>query len=770
MTMAKAARRPAAAVSALLLTLTVSGGPLAAAQVKIFQTQSQAGFLAGTLEGVSVDDLGRLELAPRVERLTALEEPFLLSAALHPQGWVVGTGNAGRVLRIDRQGAAQELFAAAEPEIFAVWVDPDGTVFAGSSPRGKVYRIPAGTAKAAGKAAGKPEIYFDPGETYIWGLARAKDGALLVATGTQGKVFRVTAAGKGEVLYDSDDTHARSLQVLPGGDLLVGTAGEGLLLRLAAGGKTVRTLHDAKQPEVVALAAAPDGTTYAAVIASEASLVDPAKAGATGAAQGEAKPAPGADTGDPPGEVTVTVTVDGEGTSSATAPARKDTPGGNRSEILRISPAGVIEKIWSFADDTVYSLLWQGGSLWVGTGLEGKLYRFDGTQMLLEKDVDERQVVALLPPAAGDPGPAFATTNAAALYRVTAGREARGTYTSAALDAGQAARFGTFRWQGEPRGGGVRFAFRSGTSAEPDRTWSPWSEAREGDEIRLDVPLGRYVQWRAELRGGAGLSPRIYAAELSYRQENLRPRIDSFTALEPGRVLVPSNFNPSNQVYEPAHPNRDGIFTSLEPSQAGDEGRLKPLWKKGFRSLSWSATDPNEDRLRYDLWFRPAAADGSSTGWMKMTGDLKETSYSFDATVLPDGVYRFRLAASDRDGNDPADALAAEQVSDPVVVDHTTPVMAGAETAGGVLRVTIRDAANPLREAMVSTDAGEWRPVRAADGLLDGRSETLLIDLPKPPPATGSNGDHAAAGSGLLLLRVSDAAYNVVTFDLTRRR
>ena len=46
-------------------------------------------------------------------------------------------------------------------------------------------------------------------------------------------------------------------------------------------------------------------------------------------------------------------------------------------------------------------------------------------------------------------------------------------------------------------------------------------------------------------------------------------------------------------------------------------------------------------------------------------------------------------------------------------------------------------------------------PVRAADGLLDGRTETLLITPGKP-------GD-------LGLLRVTDAAHNVVTFDLTQR-
>ncbi|MGH9362541.1 MAG: hypothetical protein ACRD2T_11555, partial [Thermoanaerobaculia bacterium] len=270
------------AATALFALLAVA--PLAATEVRVFQTQTQAGFLAGTLEGLSVDPLGRLELAHRAERLTALGEPFLLSAARHPDGWVVGTGNAGKVFLVGQQGEVKELFAAAEPEIFAVWADPDGTVFAGTSPGGKVYRIPAKPAGAKG------EVYFETGETYAWALARAADGVLLVATGTQGKLFRVTGPGKGEVLHDSDDTHVRTLQPLPDGAVLAGTAGEGLVLRLDGQGAKavapgsdqlrVRTLYDATQPEVVALAAAPDGAIYAALVASEASLVDPARGAA----------------------------------------------------------------------------------------------------------------------------------------------------------------------------------------------------------------------------------------------------------------------------------------------------------------------------------------------------------------------------------------------------------------------------------------------------------------------------------------------------------
>jgi hypothetical protein len=740
--------RARSAVLAVMLLGGLRVLPAHGTQVKIFQAQSQAAFLAGTLEGVSVDALGRMQLAPRVERVASLAEPFLLSAAVHPDGWVVGTGNAGKVLKIDRKGAVTELFAAPEPEVFAVWADKDGTVYAGTSPRGKVYRIPPGKGARA-------EPFFDPQETYIWALARAADGSLLVGTGTQGRLFRVDAKGKGQIFYDSDDTHIRSLALLPGGDVLAGTAGEGLILRIGRDGKA-RTLYDASQPEVVSLAVAPDGTCYAAVVASEASLVDQAKDQAAAAAPAGAAPAPAK------GQPQVTVTVEPTEAPPATAGRRAaaGAPQTAKSEVLSISPAGVVESLWSFTDDTVYDLLYQDGKLWVGTGLEGKLYRWADRQMLLEKDVDERQIVTVLP---GEPGPAFATTNAAGLFRITAGTERTGTYTSAALDAEQVARFGTFSWKGDlPAGASVRFSFRSGVSAEPDRTWSVWSEPREGREIVLEgVPGGRYVQWRAELHAGndsGGGSPRLYEVELSYRQENLSPKIATFTALDPGQVLVPANFNPTNQVFEPSHPTKNGIFTSLTPG-SDDEGggRTKALWKLGYQTLRWTAADPNGDDLVYDLSFRSGDPLGKETEWRPMVEDYDDDHYSFDALSLPDGTYRFRLHASDRKSNDPAGVLDAERVSDPVVIDHTPPALVKVDKEkDGTLRVTVRDAASPLREGVYSVNAAEWKPAQAADGLLDGRTETLLIPAGKP-------GD-------LVMLRVTDAANNVITFNLNQER
>jgi hypothetical protein len=663
-----------------------------------------------------------------------LGEPFLFSIAEHPRGWVVGTGNSGKVLLVGKDGSVETLFSVEEPEVFAIWTDPDGTVFAGSSPNGKVYRYSKGTS----------DVFFDPGETYIWGVARDGKGRLLVATGTEGRLYRVSKAGEGEVLFDSDDVHLRALKVLGDGDVLVGTAGEGLILRVAPDGG-VRTLYDGSEPEVVALAEGPDGSCYAALLASEASLVDLAASGSTNSeTNGKPKGEEGEDDGDPKPAVTTS--------SGATPPFVGSRPAGfqgARSVVLRISPTGLVERVWEFQSETVYSLRWHRERLWVGTGLDGKLFSLQNRRMILEKDVDERQIVSL---AGGRPGPVFATTNAAAVFAVSTEEESSGRYTSAVLDATQVSTFGTLRWSGEqPLGSLVEFSARSGMSAEPDRTWSAWTSATRGRDVGLaGVPSGRYFQWRADLVAADGREPVVTDVTISYVQENLAPRIKEFSAMGPGEIVVPANFNPGNQVFEPTSPTKGGMFTTLEPGGQASENRRKTLWKKGFQTLTWEATDPNEDELTFELLFR---RDGSEDRWLRMADELEESYYSFDSAALPDGTFRFLLRATDRTGGGADAGLVAEEISEPVIVDNSIPALISAKRSGQVISAEVSDALSPLRTARVSVDAGKWRSLVASDGLLDGRDERLEVAVPE--------------SAELLLLQVMDAAFNVVTFDLS---
>jgi len=422
---------------------------------------------------------------------------------------------------------------------------------------------------------------------------------------------------------------------------------------------------------------------------------------------------------------------------------------GPRSEILRISPEGLVESLTALQEETVYSVAWHRGRLWVGTGLEGKVFSLSDGKPVLENDVDERQVVVLLE---DDPGPAFATTNAAALYRISGRTERRGIYTSPTLDAQQFATFGILRWQGKlPQGSQVRFSFRSGMSSDPDRTWSDWTPWHSGREVSLaQLPAGRYFQWRAELEADGGQSPSLSEILISYKQANLPPRIESLTVMEPGQVLVPANFNPAQQVYEPVHPDRQGIFTVLESEAPKENRRLKTLWKKGYRTLQWKSKDPNEDDLFFDLEFRRVDGNGD---WLPMVTNLRDSHHSFDATALPDGRYRFRLIVRDRIRPEELEVQRSEEISEPVLVDHSVPALVGVERQASGLEVEVEDRWSPLRRAEFSLDAGEWLPARPVDGLLDGQRERLLVDSPD--------------SGKLVLLRLMDAAFNVVTFDLS---
>lgn len=729
-----------ALVATAVLVSTVGVAPTAASEVSIFRLDRHETMAKGTFDGVSANARGHVELARRVTRLASLDEPFVFSAAGLADGWAVGTGQRGKILQISAEGEVEVLAILGELGVFALLADGDH-LLAATSPDGAIHRIDPST--------GEGEELFDPEATYIWDMARDREGRLLVATGSPGQLLRIDAKGRSEVLYRSRDGHVRALEPLDDGGVLIGTAGQGLIVRIDADGSAT-TIHDAIHPEVLDFARAADGTIYAALLASEASLVDlSGKGSKTGAEGGE--------------EAQVTV-VEG---SQQTVGSRGSGFEGKRSLVLALDARalrgqGGVEEVASFAEETLHSLLWHDGVLWLGTGQGGGLYRLGEDRPVLERKLEESQVAAL---AAGGAGAGAATANASAFYRLENERVAEGSYTSETFDTGQVARFGTFQWLGStPSPDAVELAFRSGLSQTPDATWSPWQPA-EGvassggtadrrHEVALGgLPSGRFVQWRATLRRGAkdGPAPRLELAELSYRQENRRPEIEGLEVLAPGEILVPTSFNPQNQTFEPWSPNRDGIFTTLVAELGGEEGRLKTLWKKGYRTLRWKASDPNEDPLVYRLEFRPESSDAE--GWLPMAETVEEVYYSFDSTVLPDGVYRFRLIADDQRGAQlPGEAAQDKEISGPVVIDHSPPRLLGVERRGGRLTVEVEDGHEPLREAAISVDAGPWKPQTAADGLLDSRRETLEIEAPED--------------ARMVLLRLTDAAFNVITYEL----
>ena len=130
-----------------------------------------------------------------------------------------------------------------------------------------------------------------------------------------------------------------------------------------------------------------------------------------------------------------------------------------------------------------------------------------------------------------------------------------------------------------------------------------------------------------------------------------------------------------------------------------------------------------------------------------MVTDLEESYYSFDATVLPDGVYRFRLTASDAPGN-PDGALEVSRVSRWFTVDNTAPAVSLRRT-GDQWVVSATDNLSPITRAEWSRDGDEWTALAPTDGLLDGREETFKFP--------------AASGRHMVVVRVVDRQHNRAT-------
>src|SRR6478672_2500513 len=94
--------RRALAAAALFVCAAVS---LTASSPKFFVAATQADFLKGDLENLSLDARGQLTLGPASELVYETPSPFLWTVVPAPDGTLyVGTGNDGKVFKVDPQG------------------------------------------------------------------------------------------------------------------------------------------------------------------------------------------------------------------------------------------------------------------------------------------------------------------------------------------------------------------------------------------------------------------------------------------------------------------------------------------------------------------------------------------------------------------------------------------------------------------------------------------------------------------------------------------
>jgi len=702
-------------------------------------------FLAGRFSGVALSRDGRLMLAPQLETVFACEEPVIWSVARAPDGTLyAGTGHRGRVFRIEPSGRASLLWTAEQPEVFALALDQDGVLYAASSPEGKVYRIQRGAASE----------YFAPPARYIWALVFGPDGKLYVGTGDEGKIWRVEGPGRAELYYETGQTHVTALAFDKQGRLLAGTEPNGIIYRVVAKDKAF-ALYDATLPEIRRMLAAPDGSIYVAAMGG--SLMKRPAGGVAPATGVSAAPA-SATTG---GTVTVSAATQaavelksaGEQAKPVAAPTVGvsapviDLSGVEKAAIYRIAPDHAVETLWSSKEENVYDLLLAGDEVVFGTDAQGRIYRLNPEQrkLTLLAQTNEGETVRLV----GSEGELLAATgDGGKIYRLSSRTSNAGTYESPVHDAGTVARWGRISWRGEAVGEGrVKLRTRTGNSARPDRTWSEWSEPlSNGDPI--PSPNARYIQWKAELSAAGGRTPVIDSVTVAYLPQNNPPVIKTLSVT----AQMAAAQAKSTPTQAPAATYTITVTDTGEAPPAPSSGTPTQTVGRAAAEhlqITWQAEDPDGDRLCYALSFRAE----EESQWKLLKANLYETTYTLDSDALADGRYFFRVVASDAPSNPPLAARQVELISAPVLIDHTPPLVRAGTPRRFGRRVEIdfeaSDAASALRRAEYSLDAGPWVPLEPADGVLDSQQEQFRLVL-----------DELDAGEHLVVLRVYDASNN----------
>ncbi|GBD37012.1 hypothetical protein HRbin36_02142 [bacterium HR36] len=647
--------------------------PAWAGKVRFFQHQQPAHYEKAERRTTVVVSDGSIRLGRQIEHVAKLDAANIWCIVEDGQGrLVVGTGNEGKIWRIDPEGRAQLVHKAEDPQIFSLLATPDGRLIAGTGPSGLLLEIPP---------AGSPRTLAKTGESYVWSLAYdPTTDTLYAGTGPHGKILRISRTGQVELLYATKQEHVQAL-LWSNGQLYAATARRGLVYRLDTRTKHATVLFESPHNDVRALC-----------------VVDEVVFAGTAVPLNKIAPSPATST---------------SGVSSI-----------KENVLYAIQANGTVQEVFRDRAMILAITSLDRDRLLLATASQGQLFELDWRQRLSSELVrlENPQVTAVC--RRRDGSIALGSGEPARVSVLRPQYAAQGTLVSEVLDAKQVSRFCRVSWAATlPKGTRLSVALRTGNTTVPDSTWTPWSaEITEPDQLLPSLPSGRFVQYRLTLATETPQhSPVLQRLSLGYQHVNLAPEI---TSLE-----VPD----------------------IE-SQSADTAKTEGARKLRFK---WSASDPNEDTLVFDVYFRKEGWQH----WVELARDLEKSELEWDASTVPSGTYRLKVIASDRKENAESESRQTERVSPPFIVDNQPPQVTlrldkwEGETA--VVEVQATDNLTRISQASWSLDGGKWQNLFPTDGIFDSRAKTFRLRVGPLKP-----------GTHVIVVRVSDAVGNVGAADL----
>jgi hypothetical protein len=636
----------------------------------------------------------------------------------------------------------------------------DGSLIVATGDDGKVFRV---------TPEGKVSVLYTAEDSQVLCLARAPDGAVYAGTGPNGHVVRIEADGKARVLRRGDGLYVWSLAVDSKGEhLYAGTGPKGAIYRITPDGKS-SVFYQTKQEHILSLALAADGTLFAG--SDKQGLVyriDPKGKGFVvfSAPQSEVRSllvtsqAVYAGTSSPTSRrrfASGNSASLGGGSSQSGGGSSAASVAGDKPEKARVSEGASVGSSLSASESKDAERVSAPAPSTPSSG-ENSVFRIapDGT---VREVFRERALVLSLHKhrdrllvGTGMDGQLF-EIDEATKERSEIARLDHGQVLALCRRKDGSIVLGT----GDPGKLYVlqdRFVSRGTVTSEvlDAKLISKWGALR----WQADTPAGTKVT--VAVRSGNVADPDETWSDWSAEQTDGRRA----TVAAPAARFVQYRVTLASDSPTATPALRDLTLRYVTTNQAPEVASLEvpnldavTLDNPKKLHLKWAATDPNEDELTYSVYVRK---DGWQS-WVVLEEDYEKREFDWDTTTTPSGTYRVKVVASDRRDNPEEDALTGERISEPFVVSHTPPEVkvkvSGVEGGQATIEATATDPLVRLTAASFAVNGKSWANVFPTDGVFDSKEETFRFKT-----------DALKPGTYVLVLRVKDAAGNTGTGDV----
>ncbi len=652
---------------------------------------------------------------------------------------VTSTGDVKLSLKVDTFADLKET------QVWALVEDDEGNIYAGTGTQGKIYKI-----SADGKTS---TLFYDSPEVVIYSLAIGQDGALYAGTGPDGLIYKITdAETPPQTILSEGDKYVWAMHLDDEGNLYAVTGTDGKIYKITPDGES-SVFFDVEEKNIMSIVPYKDGfyvgsggngIIYKVAHDGTANVVYQAKEREVRAlaldSQGTLYAA--VVTSAPPDRSSPRRSSGPPSVKPPPAPG-SGPPVENKSYIYRIRPDGTAARVWDSPEPIIQTIVLENDTqILAGTGDKGKLYRVythTGESEMLGKCSAENIIAIHHVEQEEGRYTLLAGGNPGKLFTLTSTYVEEGTLESTVHNAQSLSRWGKLSWEAEiVEGTSITFATRSGNTRKPDDTWNDWSEeltTAEGSQIpNAD---GQYIQWRAKFTTtDPAQTPLLKKVTLASAQTNVEPQVNSLTVGQGSAGSRSSGGGPP-----------PGAMRSGSSGGSGASGAQAKNWK-----VEWKVEDANKDTLQYTLHYRAVGEEN----WKLLKKELVKTSYDWDITAIADGRYELKVSATDKLSNPVGWAKSAEKVSRPFDIDNTDPSVGEIQVVAngnGSYKITcdVTDTMNSVLKAVYKIDNDEhWKVIFPDDGIFDSKQETLLLETGELP-----EGEHS------IIIRVTDRAQNM---------